>query len=226
MHVYQPPIADGRGVIYRDDFLIIVNKPAGLLSVPGRGADKADSLISRLQASWPDALVVHRLDMSTSGLVVLARGMDMQRRLSAMFRERQVVKRYVAVVAGRMVEAAGEVDLPIGRDWPNRPRQKVDVAEGKPSLTRYRVLGLENFNNGPHIVNGDGLEATRIELEPATGRTHQLRVHMAAIGFPILGDQLYGNESAADRLMLHACRVGFEHPVSGESLNVVCKPPF
>ena len=226
MHVYEPPIADGQEVIYRDDFLLVVNKPAGLLSVPGRGADKADSLISRLQAGWPDALVVHRLDMSTSGLVVLARGMDMQRRLSEMFRERQVVKRYVALVAGRLASAAGEIDLPIGRDWPNRPRQKVDMAEGKPSLTRYRMLGLENSHNGPHIANSSELEATRIELEPVTGRTHQLRVHLAAIGYPILGDLLYGKGSAADRLMLHASNLGFAHPVSGEPLNVVCKPPF
>jgi tRNA pseudouridine32 synthase/23S rRNA pseudouridine746 synthase len=226
MYVYEPPIDDGQEVIYQDDFLLIVNKPAGLLSVPGRGADKADSLVSRLQMGWPDVLAVHRLDMSTSGLVVLARGMDMQRRLSAMFRERQVEKRYVAKVVGLMHMAAGEVDLPIGRDWPNRPRQKVDMEEGKPSLTRYRLLGLENISDSPHIGNCSDLEVSRIELEPVTGRTHQLRVHMAAIGYPILGDQLYGNESVAGRLMLHASRLGFEHPVSGAPLKVVCPPPF
>lgn len=226
MHVYAPPMDDGQEVIYRDDFLLIANKPAGLLSVPGRGGDKADSLISRLQAGWPDALVVHRLDMSTSGLLVIARGMDMQRRLSAMFRERQVVKRYVAIVAGRIVAAAGEIDLPIGRDWPNRPRQKVDMDEGKPSLTRFRLLGLENVLGGPHIGSGGDSTTTRIELEPVTGRTHQLRVHMAAIGYPILGDLLYGNGSGSDRLMLHASNVSFAHPVSGERLDVESTPPF
>jgi tRNA pseudouridine32 synthase/23S rRNA pseudouridine746 synthase len=225
MHRYAPPDA-GPEIVYEDEFLLVANKPAGLLSVPGRGTDKADSLISRLQANWPDALVVHRLDMSTSGLLVLARGIDMQRRLSAMFRERQVVKRYVAVVAGRIVAAAGEIDLPIGQDWPNRPRQKVDMAEGKPSLTRFRLLGLENCHDGHHIQNSSELETTRIELEPVTGRTHQLRVHMAAIGYPILGDLLYGNGLGADRLMLHASNVSFAHPVCGEPLNVECKPPF
>jgi tRNA pseudouridine32 synthase/23S rRNA pseudouridine746 synthase len=226
MHRYNPPDDTGVEVVYQDESLLIVNKPAGLLSVPGRGTDKADSLISRMQVGWPDALTVHRLDMSTSGLMLLARGTEMQRRLSAMFRERQVSKRYVAMVAGRMDAAAGEVDMPIGRDWPNRPRQKVDMLEGKPSLTRYRLLELENTRNRPHLPRCSEIETTRIELEPVTGRTHQLRVHMSAIGHPILGDLLYGIESGAERLMLHASRLVFVHPVSGESLSVVCEAPF
>jgi len=226
MLAYKPPSDVGLDIVYQDESLLIVNKPAGLLSVPGRGTDKADSLISRMLVARPDAQVVHRLDMSTSGLMLLARGAEMQRRLSAMFRERRVAKRYVAMVAGGKVAAAGEVDLPIGRDWPNRPRQKVDVAEGKPSLTRYRLLGLENPRNNPHFIHRSEIEASRVELEPVTGRTHQLRVHMSAIGHPILGDLLYGNESGAERLMLHASRLDFVHPVSGESLSVVCEAPF
>lgn len=226
MHRYLPPDDAMPEVVYHDEFLMAVNKPAGLLSVPGRGADKADSLVSRLQAAWPDALVVHRLDMSTSGLIVLARGMDMQRRLSAMFRERQVAKRYVAVVTGSMVAAAGEVDLPIGRDWPNRPRQKVDIVAGKPSLTRYRLIELENARSSPHLRDRKGIVASRVELEPVTGRTHQLRVHMSAIGHPVLGDMLYGDESGAERLMLHARMLCFVHPVSGKSLNLLCEAPF
>ncbi|HEY0665403.1 MAG TPA: RluA family pseudouridine synthase [Gallionella sp.] len=224
MLVYNPP-RDDCPVIYRDEFLLVVNKPAGLLSVPGRGADKADCLISRMQSTWPDVLAVHRLDMCTSGLLLLARGMVMQRRLSAMFRERQVGKRYVARVAGRMAAMVGEVDLPIGPDWPNRPRQKVDMVEGKPSLTRFRVLGLENSRNNPHVGGSGETSVSRIELEPVTGRTHQLRLHLSAIGHPILGDRLYGT-GQAERLMLHARSLDFAHPVSGEALSVFCEAPF
>lgn len=200
-------------LIYRDDTLIVVNKPAGLLAVPGRGADKQDCLASRVQAEFPDALVVHRLDMATSGLLLFARGAEMQRRLSHLFREHLVAKRYVAVVSGRLELLAGEIDLPLMRDWPNRPRQKVDFASGKPSLTRYRVL-----------AHDDG--TTRVELEPVTGRTHQLRVHMAASGHPILGDALYGEEGRAERLLLHASVLSFVHPLNVEPLVFVSEPPF
>lgn len=175
-------------LIYQDDSLLLANKPAGLLAVPGRGTDKQDCLSTRLQQEFPDALVVHRLDMSTSGLMVFARGAEMQRRLSLMFHEREVEKRYVAVVSGKLETEIGEVDLPIVADWPNRPLQKIDTESGKPSLTRYRVLSNEGDN-------------TRVELEPVTGRTHQLRVHMAAIGHPVLGDALYGNAASAPRLL-------------------------
>ncbi len=193
----------------------MVNKPAGLLSVPGRGADKQDCLSSRVQQEFPDALIVHRLDMATSGLLVFALDKEMQRRLSALFREREVVKRYVAIVANRVTPETGEINLPIAADWINRPLRKIDMTLGKPSLTRYRVLGydLERF------------ETTCIELEPVTGRTHQLRVHLAAIGHPIVGDDLYGG-MAANRLMLHAKLLNFTHPASGTTLQFTCEASF
>ncbi|MDP1593107.1 MAG: RluA family pseudouridine synthase [Gallionella sp.] len=200
-------------LIYCDEWLLVVNKPAGLLSVPGRGEDKQDCLSSRLQHEFPDALVVHRLDMATSGLLIFARGAAMQSRLSGMFRERLVSKRYVAVVAGVLEEDDGQIDLPIGADWPNRPRQKIDATQGKHSLTLYRVLTRN-------------AETTRLELEPVTGRTHQLRVHMTAIGHPILGDALYGNQASAPRLLLHAQSLGFPHPVSNMPLRLECPAPF
>jgi len=201
-------------LIYRDDSLLIVNKPAGLLSVPGRGADKQDCLSARLQQEFPDALIVHRLDMATSGLMVFARGVEMQRRLSQMFREREVQKRYVAVVAGKVEAARGEIDLPLIVDWPNRPRQKVDHASGKHSLTHYSLLAYDADSN-----------TSRLELEPVTGRSHQLRVHLGAIGYPILGDMLYGGR-AAERLLLHAQSLSFAHPSDGKPLHFVCEPPF
>ncbi len=200
-------------LIYRDDALLLVNKPAGLLAVPGRGEDKQDCLAVRVQREFPDALVVHRLDMSTSGLMLFARGSEMQSRLSQMFRERMVEKRYVAVVAGPLASAAGEVNLPIAADWPNRPLRMIDAALGKPSLTRYRVLAQE-------------AAFCRVELEPVTGRTHQLRVHMAAIGHPILGDALYGDMASAPRLLLHASRLSFAHPGSGVALQFCSSAPF
>lgn len=202
------------GLMHLDDALLVAAKPAGMLAVPGRGEDKQDCLSARIQHEFSDALVVHRLDMATSGLMVFARGAEMQRRLSQMFRERRVAKRYIAIVAGRMEAAHGEIDLPLGPDWPNRPRQKVDFALGKPSFTRYRLL-----------AHDAGTDTCRIELEPVTGRTHQLRVHLAAIGHPIAGDALYGGD-ATGRLLLHACSLSFAHPLSGEPLTTVCEPPF
>ena len=199
-------------LIYRDDALLVVNKPAGLLAVPGRGAEKQDCVSARLQQQFPDALIVHRLDMATSGLLLFARGAEIQRRLSQIFREREVAKRYVAVVTGRVQPETGVIDLPLLADWPNRPKQKIDHASGKPALTRYRVL------------NHDG-NTTCLELEPVTGRTHQLRVHLAAIGHPIIGDALYGG-LAAQRLMLHACALRFAHPCDGKILDLACAPPF
>jgi tRNA pseudouridine32 synthase/23S rRNA pseudouridine746 synthase len=179
--------------------------------------DKTDSLATRVQNEFPNARSVHRLDMSTSGLLVFARGEDMHRRLSHLFRERRVKKCYIAMVAGRVEITAGEVDLPLGSDWPNRPRQKVDFAIGKPSLTRYRVLAHDAVTS-----------SSRVELEPVTGRTHQLRVHMAAIGHPILGDVLYGGvaSNGADRLLLHARSLSFSHPLSENPLTLICEPPF
>ena len=214
---YTPSHDDGLDLIYRDASLIVVNKPAGMLAVPGRGADKQDCLASRVRAEFADALVVHRLDMATSGLLLFARGTEMQRRLSQLFREREIQKRYVAVVAGKLEPLSGEIDLPLIGDWPNRPRQKVDHLSGKRSLTRYRLL-----------AHDAGAGASRVELEPITGRTHQLRVHMAAIGHPIVGDALYGREagSGAGRLLLHASALSFAHPLNAEPLSLASDAPF
>lgn len=182
-------------LVHVDAELIVINKPGGLLSVPGRGPDKQDCAIARVQALYPEALTVHRLDMATSGLLLMARGPEQQRLLSAEFRERQVRKRYEAVLAARLDGVEGEwreIDLPLWPDWPNRPRQKIDHELGKPSLTRWRILT-------------HGAASTRVELEPVTGRTHQLRVHMLALGTPIVGDALYGPDPGEDqRLLLHA----------------------
>jgi tRNA pseudouridine32 synthase/23S rRNA pseudouridine746 synthase len=227
-------------LLHCDDSLLVVNKPAGLLAVPGRGEDKQDCLFARVQLKFPDALVVHRLDMATSGLMVFARGAEMQRRLSQMFREREVEKRYVAVVADKLEPETGEVDLPIVADWPNRPLRKIDAETGKPSLTRYRLMDNE-MTVRPELVEGRApgcgvgfdklspngvFETSRVELEPVTGRTHQLRVHMSAIGHPILGDALYGVASSAPRLLLHACSLSFAHPLSGNPLNFASAAPF
>jgi tRNA pseudouridine32 synthase/23S rRNA pseudouridine746 synthase len=213
---YCPPAHRGLCVLHLSQQLIVVDKPSGLLSVPGRGAGKEDCLSRRVQAEFPDALIVHRLDMGTSGIVVMARGARAQRELSILFQERKVHKRYQALVDGHWTTATtGEIDLPIIVDWPNRPKQIVDHANGRPSLTRYRVL-----DTGP---------VSRIELEPITGRSHQLRVHMEAMGHPILGDDFYGTSAScakADRLMLHACQIELDHPETGSPLRVDCPPPF
>ena len=212
MTPYFPPSDNGLELIHADEYLLAVNKPAGLLSVPGRGTDKQDCLILRIQKSFTDALIVHRLDMATSGLLVLARGHDMQRSLSELFRERLVAKSYVAIASGKMASECGEINLPIAADWPNRPQRRIDERLGKPSLTRYRVL-----------LRGD--DDTRVALEPVTGRTHQLRVHLLALGHPIVGDALYGGQPAK-RLMLHAHELDFVHPVTGRQMRLISEPPF
>lgn len=217
MIVYAPPPDNGLAVVYVDDALLVVDKPAGLLSVPGRGADKQDCLLSRAQAKFADALTVHRLDMSTSGLLLLARGAAIQSELSRLFRERQVDKRYLAEVEGCLASDAGEVDLPLICDWPNRPRQKVDFDIGKHSLTRYRTVSRDSIS-----------KTSRVELEPVTGRSHQLRVHLASLGHPIIGDELYGSGSldSGERLRLHATELRFVHPLSGVPLHFQCEAPF
>jgi len=207
--------------LYADDALLVLGKPSGLLAVPGRGPDKQDCLAARVQARYPDALIVHRLDMATSGLMVMARGVAAQRELSKAFAAREVNKRYVAVVAGRLeapLEGWGIIDLPIIVDWPNRPLRIVDPIRGKPSLTRWRVLGNDET----------GLR-TRVELEPVTGRSHQLRVHLSELGHPILGDALYAPpdvQALAGRLQLHAWALSFVHPVTKEALAFESAAPF
>ena len=206
------------GLVYVDEHLLVLDKPAGLLAVPGRGEDKQDCLSGRAQALWPDALVVHRLDMATSGLFLMGRGLHVQRVLSRAFAEREVHKRYEAVVAGHVAApgAQGVVDLPLAADWPNRPKQKVDAEHGRPSETRWTVLAQEGGT-------------TRLALEPVTGRSHQLRVHLQAIGHPILGDALYAPPEVvhqAPRLLLHACALQLAHPVTGEALSFTSAVPF
>ena len=215
--MYCPPPDTGLDIVYQDDSLIVVDKPAGLLSVPGRGPEKADCLAARVQARFADALVVHRLDMSTSGLLLFARGERMQSELSRLFRERRIDKRYTAVVQGLLAADAGEVELPLIVDWPNRPLQKVDFEIGKHSLTRYR-----------RIQRDESQYLSRVELTPVTGRSHQLRVHMAALGHPILGDDLYGGPafSRAERLLLHATDLRLIHPLTAAELQFHAPPPF
>jgi tRNA pseudouridine32 synthase/23S rRNA pseudouridine746 synthase len=216
---YLPPPDLGLEVLHLEPALAVLVKPPGLLSEPGRGPGKRDSLLVRAQAQYPDARIVHRLDMMTSGVIVLARETRAHAALSAAFRDREVDKRYEALVHGRPAQDEGEIDLPLTVDWPNRPRQVVCRDTGKASLTHYRVVGETE-------VAGVG-RLTRIALAPVTGRTHQLRVHRAALGCPIAGDPFYGR--AADgsrRMMLHACRLAFAHPSTGAALSFASPVPF
>lgn len=215
---YNPPAHTGLNILHLDDFLLVVDKPAGLLSVPGRGEDKQDCMITRVQAEFPDALIVHRLDMGTSGIMVMARGKAMERALSILFQTRQVHKRYIAIVAGQIPQTQGEINLPLITDWPNRPGQMVSFERGKPSQTRYQMLAYDAAT-----------DTTRVDLEPLTGRTHQLRVHLQALGHPILGDELYASSvrcAQAERLLLHATTIAFPHPQSGEILSINSSIPF
>ncbi len=201
--------------LYQDDTLLAVDKPAGLLSVPGRGEAHRDCVAARVQAVLSDALVVHRLDQATSGVMLFGRGASAQRALSIAFAERRVAKRYEAVVHGEVRGDEGEIDLPLLTDWPNRPRQKVDHERGKRSLTRWRVLSRDPTTN-----------TTRLQLEPVTGRSHQLRVHLAAIGHAIVGDTLYAHAVTAPRLLLHACELRLPHPADARTLMITSPLPF
>lgn len=194
-------------IVHVDEQLIAIDKPAGLLSVPGRGEDKQDCAWRRLQASHPEALVVHRLDQATSGLLLFARSPAAQRALSRLFEQREVLKTYEAEVWGDPGAEAGEIDLPLAADWPRRPRQQVDRAHGRPSLTRWQRLTSTPARS-------------RLRLQPLTGRAHQLRVHCLAIGHPIVGDALYDPDRPAARLMLHATQL----QLPGLTLNSPC--PF
>lgn len=222
-------VVPGVPVLYVDEAMLVLDKPAGLLAVPGRGPDKQDCLSARVQAVWPDALVVHRLDMATSGVVVMARGIEAQRRLSGAFERRMTHKRYRAVVAGQLVNLLPDngwntIDLPLMLDWLNRPRSIIEHGRGKPSLTRWRLD--PDVGQDPADVP---VLTTRVELEPVTGRSHQLRVHLQAIGHPIAGDPLYADpaqQSLASRLMLHACVLEIPHPVTGERLRFDSACPF
>lgn len=219
----------GAGVIclHEDAELLVLDKPSGLLCVPGRGPDKQDCLSARALQRWPDALVVHRLDQATSGLVIMARSLASQRLLSEAFAQRRVHKRYVAVVAGspaaRQAGAWQSIDLPIAADWERRPLRIIDAVQGKPSQTLWRALP------GAQAAEVRDAITTRVQLQPVTGRTHQLRVHMAALGHPILGDALYADaavQALSPRLLLHAQLLELAHPLSGETLRFESAAPF
>ncbi|RDV27961.1 bifunctional tRNA pseudouridine(32) synthase/23S rRNA pseudouridine(746) synthase RluA [Alteromonas aestuariivivens] len=214
--VYRPPTTPYLELLYQDDDLVVTNKPSGLLSVPGKAPEHRDSLISRVQSVFPTATVVHRLDMATSGVMVMAMNKASHRHLSRQFETRQTQKRYFARVYGQLGNLEGEVDLPLICDWPNRPKQKVDFEHGKPALTRYQAVSTSAAE-------------TLVALYPVTGRSHQLRVHMLALGHPILGDRLYAHEqalAAAQRLQLHAESLVIRHPVSNRWCRFVAPIPF
>jgi tRNA pseudouridine32 synthase/23S rRNA pseudouridine746 synthase len=218
---YQPPPDTGLDVVYLDTALVVVNKPAGLLSVPGRGEDRQDCMARRVQQHFADALIVHRLDMATSGLMVLGRGVVMQRTLSMAFEHRRVDKRYEAIVHGLVRDDAGDIDLPLATDWPRRPRQMVCFERGKPSLTRFAVISRDAAG-----------QRTRVSLAPVTGRSHQLRVHLSVLGHAIVGDELYAAATHLTdgrselRMLLHAAELSLLHPVGGERLHWRSAVPF
>jgi tRNA pseudouridine32 synthase / 23S rRNA pseudouridine746 synthase len=201
-------------ILHEDAQIIVIDKPAGLLSVPGKLAGRQDCLISRLQAARWDALVVHRLDCDTSGVIIFARTKQAQGFLGQEFEHRRAQKTYIACVHGQIVEDRGTIDLPLGSDWDYRPRQKV-TPEGRPARTDWQVI-----ERGP--------TETRVRLTPHTGRSHQLRVHMLALGHPILGDQIYAAETSRQypRLMLHAETLGLHHPASGNWVTYAAPCPF
>ena len=207
-------------IIYHDEYLTAVNKPFGVLSVPGRGAGKQDCIVSRLQQNFSDIRVVHRLDCHTSGVMVLAHGLDMQRNLSRLFHDREVEKSYVALVHGAVEQRSGVIDLPMRGDPDNRPKQVIDAIYGKHAQTQWRLLRYENAASGTPL--------SRLHLRPLTGRTHQLRVHCRALGYPIVGDRLYSdiNDGGAERMMLHAERLEFIHPVTHKRVCLISNCEF
>ena len=211
----EPPTGPLR-LLHADDALLVLDKPSGLLSVPAKPPGPQDCLEARVRAAFPEALLIHRLDGDTSGLMVFARTKLAQRHLNWQFERRQVSKTYVARVAGSIAAEAGRIDLPLASDWPNRPLQMVCHDRGRPSVTDWRVLDRE-------------AAATRVELRPLTGRSHQLRVHLLSLGHPILGDVFYAPPAAlaaAERLQLHAHRLGFRHPIGGAPVDFESPVPF
>lgn len=211
-----PPCKAEVEVVYQDDYLLLVNKPEPLLSTPGRLPENKDSVISRLQQLYPSAELVHRLDMATSGLMLIALSKFTNRALSIQFQQRQIEKTYEAILDGHLTHDSGSIDYPLIADWPNRPKQKICYDTGKPSLTHYQLL--------EHLE-----DSSRVIFNPITGRSHQLRVHSLAIGHPILGCQLYhqnGSEKRANRLLLHAKTLTFTHPATQESMTFTSPTPF
>lgn len=204
-------------IIYQDEYLLLVEKPEFLLSVPGRLPENRDCVITRLQQQYPNARIVHRLDLDTSGIMAIPLGAEAQSSMARMFQQRKIEKEYQAIVYGRLRHACGLIDLPIARDWRHRPRQKIDFVNGKASCTSYKVLAR------------DGEKSCRVLLRPRSGRSHQLRLHLRSIGHPILGCDLYAHEQAykmAPRLMLHATRLTFAHPVTAQRIDANSTPDF
>jgi len=211
--VYNPP-ADPPVILYQDAALLVVDKQAGLLSVPGKLEGREDCLERRLRLAYPGTLLVHRLDCDTSGVMIFARNKAAQGFLGQEFEKRRAKKTYIAKLYGALHPDAGQVDAPLCADWPNRPRQMIDPVHGRPAVTDWQVIDRE-------------VEATRVRLFPLTGRSHQLRVHMLSLGHPIIGDPIYAEDRAeAPRLMLHAETLGLHHPVSGEWVEFKAPVPF
>lgn len=212
--IYTPPSFTTLDILHQDEHLLIVNKPAGLLSVPGRGVDKADCMLSRVQLTHPQALVVHRLDMATSGVIIFALNKITQAQMGRIFEKRQIQKHYLAQVYGCPATHHGVIEQPLITNWPQRPKQKIDYRQGKYAKTLYEVINEEK---------------SLIKLTPVTGRSHQLRVHMSSLGHPILGDHLYGtslSRNASRRLLLHATDLIFDHPVFNNKIHIECKAEF
>lgn len=215
-YIYKPPPAGPLPILHVDDHILVLDKPAGLLTVAGNTPQLTDCLEARVLAEYPGATMIHRLDKDTSGLIVLALNARAHAHIGKQFEKRQTRKSYIALVWGQMAQASGRVDQPMKSDWPNRPKQHVDLIDGRPAITDWQVLET-------------GTDRTRVQLAPLTGRTHQLRVHMAWLGHPVLGDNLYAPEAAlaaSDRLCLHAETLEFRHPDGGVSVRFFSPAPF
>lgn len=213
---YFPPLDPYLNVLYQDGDILVLDKQSGLLTVPGKDPSLWDCIEYRARQTWPTAGIVHRLDKDTSGVLVMALNKRAHGRIGSQFEHRKTTKSYIARVAGLIEADSGLVDLPLATDWDNKPRQRVDYENGRPSQTEWSVMERE-------------ANVTRVRLHPLTGRTHQLRVHMKAIGHVILGDAFYGDSAtfaAAPRLQLHAAELGFTHPTSGEFMVFVAPTPF
>ena len=219
--IYLPPMSPYLDIIYQDDDIVVINKGSGILSVPGRLPEHQDCLQNRIQRVLPTATIVHRLDMATSGIMIMALNKPAHVVISRQFEQRKTQKSYLARVFGSVEQDEGSVDLPLICDWPNRPKQKVDHENGKQSLTHYRVLSRSDST--------DEYASTLLELTPVTGRSHQLRVHMLALGHPILGDRLYAPEPAltmSSRLQLHALQLSLFHPSTEQAISFNAPCPF
>ncbi|MEL0658840.1 RluA family pseudouridine synthase [Psychromonas arctica] len=215
--VYNPPMHPYLDIIHQDEDIVVLNKPSGLLSVPGRDTWHKDSLALRILRVWPNACVVHRLDMATSGIIVLALRKSAQSHMGRQFQQKIIDKTYFARVEGIIEQDAGLIDLPLRCDWENRPRQMVDFEQGKSSQTEWQVVKRES-------------NTTLVKLTPLTGRTHQLRVHMQQLGHPIVGDEFYatefGKQISPQRLALHAASITLTHPTTELRVSFECPPPF